>query len=100
MAIDDVVSMDDALTQIQRIMGGKAVDYTKSPSVLKKIRVSPANVDVLYLTVKKMLRGLPKGNLKSYFKDYAKDVEDAYVKGQMQAFLQSMRNFAISIYAD
>jgi hypothetical protein len=100
MAIDDIVPMDAALKTIERIMGRRATDENASPDALKRVKINPANIDILYLTAKKMIRGIEPGKLKYYFYVCAKPVEEAYIAGDVLAFKKAMRNFAISIYSD
>lgn len=100
MAIDDVVSMSGALKIIQDIVGQRATDENIKSAALKRKNISHADIDVLYLTTKKMLRGIEPGALKQYFSVCAKPVEDAYIAGDILAFKKAIRNFAISIYSD
>ena len=103
MAIDDVVSTDDAFVAIRKIMGRKAVAETSKPGVLKSVHLSPKDVDDLYLTVKKMWRGLQylkETKLLGYFFGSVMNVENAYLAGNLAAFKIAMRNLAINIYAD
>ncbi len=100
MAIDDIVTATQMLNLIRKKLGREAIQEDAKRVVIDKVRLSPKDVDAIYLAAKKMQRDPNDGLTKYYYARFFRPVEAAYLSQDMTGFIKAVRNLAIAIYAD